>query len=225
MRQSQPSLAALARRDFLKRFFHDIATPLSAASLHLEGAVRRVRKGADPTDALVTARSELSRAFDLFDLGRDFLLSDTGEPESIDFDALVLEAAAAHPGVGVEGRTGAHVRAARASLAGALSALLVNAVEASTASTDATGAASTTPVRIQLDRGEGRVQARVENPGGLGTENTESLFSPKSARPGKKWGMGLARVRVAAADAGGSIRLDARDGFVIATLDLPEETV
>ena len=225
MRQIQSSSAALARRDFLKRFFHDLATPLSAASLHLEGADRRVRKGADPTDALATARSELSRAFDLFDLGRDFLLSETGEPESIDFDALVHEAAAAHPGVGVEGRTGAHVRAARAPLAGALSALIVNAVEASEASADAASTASATPVRIGLERGEGRVQARVENPGGLGTDNTESLFSPKSARPGKKWGMGLARVRIAAADAGGSIRLETRDGLVIATLDLPEEAV
>ena len=63
-----------ARREFLKRFFHDLATPLSAVSLHLEGADRRARRGADPSDALAVARTELGKAFDLFDRGREFLL-------------------------------------------------------------------------------------------------------------------------------------------------------
>ena len=57
------------RREFLKRFFHDLATPLSAVSLHLEGADRRARRGADPSDALAVARTELGKAFDLFDAG------------------------------------------------------------------------------------------------------------------------------------------------------------
>ncbi len=215
MPESQPSLSAHARREFLKRFFHDLATPLSAASLHLEGADRRVRKGTDPTEALTVARSELSRAFDLFDIGRDFLLDETGDPESVDFDSLVDAAVAGHPGAAVEGRTGGRVRASRRSLSGALSALLVNAVEASSASA----------VRVRLERGSGRVVARIENPGTLVTGNVEALFSPKYAGPGKKWGMGLARARVGAADAGGSLRLEQGDGFVAAILDLPEETV
>jgi hypothetical protein len=64
----------------LRKFFHDVATPLSAVSLHLERASRLSARGADPTEALATARRELERAFDLFERGRDTLLSATGEP-------------------------------------------------------------------------------------------------------------------------------------------------
>jgi hypothetical protein len=58
----------------LRKFFHDLATPLSAVSLHMERASRLCTRGEDPTDALSTARRELERAFDLFDRGRDALL-------------------------------------------------------------------------------------------------------------------------------------------------------
>lgn len=208
------SAAAQARRDFLRRFFHDLATPLSAVSLHLEGADRRARKGADPTDSLATARSELTKAFDLFELGREYLLEDNGPAETLDFDALVGEAAASLPGVRVEGATGAKIRAPRRALASALSALAVNAVEASGA--DA--------VRIRSERSNGRLRAVVQNPGALSTDNPETLFSPKAAKAGKSWGMGLARARLAAADAGGSVRLEHREGHVLATLEVPEES-
>jgi signal transduction histidine kinase len=58
----------------LRRFFHDLATPLSGASLHLERASRLVARGEDPEEALTTARRELHRAFDLFERGRAELL-------------------------------------------------------------------------------------------------------------------------------------------------------
>ncbi len=58
----------------LRRFFHDLATPLSGASLHLERASRQTSRGEDPTEALETARRELDRAFDLFERGRAALL-------------------------------------------------------------------------------------------------------------------------------------------------------
>ncbi|HLN59392.1 MAG TPA: hypothetical protein VK416_12600, partial [Thermoanaerobaculia bacterium] len=45
-----------AHRDFLRRFLHDVATPLSAVSLHLEAADRRVRRGADPSESLAIAK-------------------------------------------------------------------------------------------------------------------------------------------------------------------------
>jgi signal transduction histidine kinase len=203
-----------ARRDFLRRFFHDLATPLSAVSLHLDGADRRVRRGMDPTDALTVARTELGKAFDLFDRGRDFLLEDSGGAEAFDFDGLVGEAAGAHPGVRVEGRTGARVSGDRSALSGALSALIVNAVEAA-------GAGS---VLVSVERNGGSVRARVENPGQLGTENPDTLFSPKAAGAGKIWGMGLCRASVAAGDAGGAVRIEQKESRVLATLELPEET-
>ena len=58
----------------LRRFFHDLATPLSGASLHLERASRLIARGEDPEEALATARRELHRAFDLFERGRAELL-------------------------------------------------------------------------------------------------------------------------------------------------------
>jgi hypothetical protein len=58
----------------LRRFFHDLATPLSGASLHLERASRLAARGEDPEDALATARRELHRAFDLFERARAELL-------------------------------------------------------------------------------------------------------------------------------------------------------
>lgn len=58
----------------LRRFFHDVATPLSGVSLHLERAVRLHARGEDPADALATARRELDRAFDLFERGRAAIL-------------------------------------------------------------------------------------------------------------------------------------------------------
>lgn len=58
----------------LRRFFHDVATPLSGVSLHLERAVRLHARGEDPADALATARRELDRAFDLFERGRAEIL-------------------------------------------------------------------------------------------------------------------------------------------------------
>lgn len=63
------------RRAALERFFHDLATPLSAASLHLERASRQSARGDDPTEALGVARGELERAFELFERGRDAFLS------------------------------------------------------------------------------------------------------------------------------------------------------
>jgi len=58
----------------LRRFFHDLATPLSAVSLHLERAVRLSDRGEDPADALRTAREQLDRAFSLLERGREELL-------------------------------------------------------------------------------------------------------------------------------------------------------
>ena len=63
----------------LRKFFHDVATPLSAVSLHIERASRLAARGDDPTEALATARRELERAFELFERGRDALLATAEE--------------------------------------------------------------------------------------------------------------------------------------------------
>ena len=73
MTDSLKSQQADPERD-LRRFFHDLATPLSGASLHLERASRMAARGEDPEEALSTARRELHRAFELFERGRAELL-------------------------------------------------------------------------------------------------------------------------------------------------------
>jgi exonuclease VII small subunit len=54
----------------LRRFFHDLATPLSGASLHLERATRLLERGEDASEALAMVRQQLERAFELFERGR-----------------------------------------------------------------------------------------------------------------------------------------------------------
>jgi signal transduction histidine kinase len=203
------------RREFLSRFFHDLATPLSAVSLHLEGADRRARRGADPTESLAIARAELAKAFELFDRGREFLLEAPRAPESFSFDELVTSSVSSDGdgGPSVQGVTGGRVRADRRALSQAVMALLSNAVESA-------GASSVSVVR---ERAGDRLRVRIENPGRLPSDNPESLFSPRAAAPGKNWGMGLARARLNAADAGGTVTLSQEADRVTAILEIPEE--
>ena len=203
------------RREFLARFFHDLATPLSAVSLHLEGADRRARRGADPSESLAIARAELAKAFELFDHGRDVLLEPGRAPETFSFDEFV-DASVSGNGAGpsVSGVTGGRVRGDREALTRALTALVANAVESS-------GAAAVSVVR---ERSGAWLRVRVENPARLPVENPEALFSPRAAAPGKNWGMGLARARLHAADAGGTVTLSQDGDRVKAILDLPEES-
>lgn len=203
------------RREFLARFFHDVATPLSAVSLHLEGADRRARRGADPTESLAIARAELSKAFELFDCGRDILLEPGRPQETFPFDEFV-EACVTGNGAGrpsVAGATGGKIRGDREALTQALVALIGNAIESSGASA----------VSVVREREAGRLRVRIENPARLPVENAEALFSPRAASAGKNWGMGLARARLHAADAGGTVTLSQEGDRVTAILDLPEE--
>jgi len=66
----------------LRRFLHDLAAPLSAVSLHLETAVRRVQKGGDLTESLATAQRELEKAFELFESGRTKLMKNSEPPKA-----------------------------------------------------------------------------------------------------------------------------------------------
>ena len=201
------------RRAFLRAFFHDLATPLSAVSLHLEGANRRVLRGDDPSESLDVARSELARAFDLFEQGRELLLARPATRETFSFDEWVESAARELPtdGIRIEGRTDGMVAGDRSKLTDALTALLVNAVE------------SRSPLSIARERRGERLAVQIENHGLLPSDDPEKLFSPRSAAEGKNWGMGLARARLYAADAGGAVRLTQDGDRVVATLELPEE--
>jgi len=205
-----------SRRQFLRTFLHDLATPLSAVSLHLEGASRRLARGEDPSESLEIAKTELGRAFDLFERGRELLLATPGRVETFSFDDWVESALRAYAGDGVvlAGRTGGRVLGDRERLSEALSSLVVNALES----------ASSSPVSVFLERAGGLLEARIENRGNLSAEDPEKLFAPRAAGSGKNWGMGLARARLYAADAGGVVRLGQDGDRVSAVLALPEET-
>jgi signal transduction histidine kinase len=206
--------AESAHRDFLRRFLHDLATPLSAASLHLEAADRRVRRGADPSESLAIAREELHRAFDLFDRGRELLLFEPSPDESFSFDELVSGAVSGRDadGARLEGATGGFVKGDRAAIKEAVEALLSNALETAPASS----------VSLALERGDHSLRLRVENPGRLPAADPEGLFSPRLAAPGKAWGMGLARARLYSATAGGTVSLEQSGDRVVATLTIPD---
>ena len=211
--EKQLPSAVSAHRDFLRRFLHDVATPLSAVSLHLEAADRRARRGADPSESLAIARAEIARAFDLFDRGRELLFFEPSSEESFAFDELV-SAAAARCGAGevaMDGSTGGFVRSDRRALTEAVEALLYNAMEASPGA-----------VTVALERNGERLALRVENAGRL-SGDPDTLFSPRAAAAGKSWGMGLAKARLFSAAAGGVTRLEQRGDRVVATLELPED--
>lgn len=207
--------AGSARRQFLRTFFHDLATPLSAVSLHLEGASRRHARGQDPAESLEIAKTELARAFDLFEKGRELLLSQPERVESFSFDEWVESTL--HPfvgdGVAVQGFTGGHASGDRARLSEALTALVVNALESSPGS-----------VAVVRERSDAGLCVRVENSGQLSGDDPEKLFAPRMTGAGKNWGMGLARARLYAADAEGVVELSQDGDRVFATLQLPEET-
>ena len=206
--------AASARRQFLRSFFHDLATPLSAVSLHLEGASRRHARGQDPAESLETAKSELARAFDLFEKGRELLLARPEHPETFSFDEWVEESlrSFAGDGVSIRGETGGRANGDRRRLAEALTALLVNALESAPGS-----------VAVVRERVGGDLRVRIENLGRLSGDDVEKLFAPRTAGAGKNWGMGLARARLYAADAGGGVQLAQEGDRVSAILQLPEE--
>jgi signal transduction histidine kinase len=205
----------VARKQFLRTFLHDLATPLSAVSLHLEGANRRLARGDDPAESLDVARSELGRAFELFERGRDLLLSEPREATTFGFDEWVASTVESldRDRVEVSGSTGGRILGDAERLSEALAALVANAIEH----------ASSAGVTIFRERSGDRLQVRIENPGSLSAE-PERLFAPRTAVAGKNWGMGLALARLYAADAGGDVCLSQSGETVSATLTFPEET-
>ena len=215
MRQSSTKPRDSIRRQFLRTFFHDLATPLSAVSLHLEGANRRLARGEDPAASLDIARSELGRAFDLFDRARELLLSEPREAESFGLDDWVEATLSRFPAdeIALHGTTGGRIAGDRERLSEALSSLIGNALEHG----------SSPPVAVFRERVGDRLQVRIENRGSLPGEDVEKLFAPRTAAAGKNWGMGLALARLYAADGRGDILLSQKGENVVAILTFPEE--
>jgi signal transduction histidine kinase len=202
-----------ARKQFLRTFLHDLATPFSAVSLHLEGANRRLARGDDPAESLDVARAELARAFELFERGRDLLLSEPRNTRIFGFDEWVSSTVEPLAGdrVEVHGSTGGHISGDSSRLSEALTSLVANALEHG----------SSPSVMIFCERADDRLRVRIENAGVLPAE-TERLFAPRTTAAGKNWGMGLALARLYAADAGGDVRLSQDGETISAILTFPE---
>lgn len=202
-----------AYRDFLRRLFHDLATPLSAANLNLESARRRLERQAGPAEPLERAQAELDRALELVERARELAAGPSGGGATFAFDDAVSEAVSAcgSPRLQLRGRTMASARGDRGGLRSALEELLRNALEAS-----AEGV-----VTVVVESAGGRLRVTVTNPGTLPASDPESLFSPRFGRNGR-WGLGLARARLAAARSGGTVTLRPAGNVVAAILELPE---
>ena len=74
--KGRPSIPTARDQKQLRRFFHDLAGPLSALALQIESANRSLVAGKDAAPALERAREELGKAFQLFESGRAALLDD-----------------------------------------------------------------------------------------------------------------------------------------------------
>ena len=210
-------MARRSRQEFLRHFFHDLATPLSAVALHLEGADRRVRRGADPSEPLAIARAELAKAFELFEEARECLLAPGESPETFAFDDFVssmIPQDRVQP-IAVEGVTGG---SSHRTPAGALRGAPGAGVQRSRSLASCVESG-------RRGREDGRLYVLVENPGRLAAEDPETLFAPRAARAGRNWGMGLPRARLLAAAAGGTVRLQQRADRVAATLEVPEASI
>lgn len=204
----------VTRRLFLRSFLHDLATPLSAVSLHLEGADRRVQRGTDPSESLATARQELGKAFELFERGRELLLYVPAEPATFPFDPWVEGIVwALHRDVPITGSTGGRITGDRMALSHALRELAANAL-----------AGGADGVTVRREREGPSLRVTIRNGGRLPADDPEKLFAPRAAAQGKNWGMGLATARLYAADARGAVRLSQGEDGVSASLELPEET-
>jgi hypothetical protein len=76
-----PREAGGQREEPLRRFFHDLAGPLSAVALHLETATRSASRGQDPSETLAITRQELEKAFELLERWRAVLLPEPAARE------------------------------------------------------------------------------------------------------------------------------------------------
>lgn len=216
-----------AMKKFIRRFRHEISTPLSGAALHLEVAARRLQKSESPERAAVlenirVCQQSVETASRMLDWIGDF--SKTEEPPAEHALAPLLRGAAepfredlARRGLVLEVPDGADGRTwfgCAPELAGVISEITANAFQ---------HAASPGAVRWSMGGEADAPLLACESPGSLPPGDPEHLFGSAKGAESTGHGFGLLRARRLAQSNGAELSLVQTDGSVIARIRFHRE--
>lgn len=212
-----------AMKRFIRRFRHEISTPLSGAALHLEVATRRLQKdGGDHGAALENLRvcqQAVENASQMLDWIGDFSRAADEPPRWHALAPLVRRAAEpfrddlARRGLGLE--LPSEDGAARAfgsapEIGDVVSELTANAFQHATGSGTVTWTIEGTPETAVL---------ACTSPGELAPGDPEHLFGAAKGPASAGRGFGLLRARRLAQSNGANLTLESAGGKVVAKID------
>jgi signal transduction histidine kinase len=216
-----------AMKKFIRRFRHEISTPLSGAALHLEVAARRLQKTESPDRAAVlenirVCQQSVETASRMLDWIGDFsrteespaehallpLLRGAAEPlrEDLERRGLVLELPDETDGPAWFG--------CAPELAGVISEITANAFQHAT---------SPGAVRWSVGGDPDAPVLTCESPGSLPAGDPEHLFGSAKGAESTGRGFGLLRARRLAQSNGADLTLAQTDGHVTARIRFHRE--
>ncbi|HET9469489.1 MAG TPA: ATP-binding protein [Usitatibacter sp.] len=214
---------------FVRRFRHEISTPLSGAALHLEVASRRLQKndGFDREAVLENLRvsqQALENASQMLDWIGDFARGDDSLPGAVDLGAVVTGAAEPfredlrRRGLALElpaSSGGPSWFGSAHELSEVVSEITANAFQ---------HAGSPGTVRWAVDAREAAPVLTCESPGALPAGDPEHLFGAAKGAQSAGRGFGLLRARRLAQSNGADLTLAQTGASVRATLRFLPET-
>jgi two-component system sensor histidine kinase BaeS len=217
-----------AMKKFIRRFRHEISTPLSGAALHLEVAARRLQKSDSPDRAAVlenvrVCQQAVEAASRMLDWIGDF--SKTEDPPAEHALAPLLEAAAepfredlARRGLALEMPSGADGPVwfgCAPELSDVISEVTANAYQ---------HAAAPGTVRWSIGGDPDAPLLTCESPGSLPPGDPEHLFGSAKGAESTGRGFGLLRARRLAQSNGADLSLAQTGGSVTARIRFHPET-
>ncbi len=215
-----------AMKGFLRRFRHEISTPLSGANLHLEVALRRLQKPggfdlAAVVENLRTSQQSIESAAEMLELIAEAAREESEEPA--EFSLLDSLARATDPL-----REQARSRGLVLELPGETPGLpwFGSARDLEEVFSEVTRNAvvhSSTPgaIRWTAEAGAGKSALVCRSPGTLPPGDTEHLFGIPNSAAGAGRGFGLLRARRAIRSNGGEITLSQEGENVRVELSFP----
>jgi len=216
-----------AMKKFIRRFRHEISTPLSGAALHLEVAARRLQKSESPDRAAIlenvrVCQQSVETASRMLDWIGDF--SKAEEPPAEHALAPLLREAAEPFREGLEGRglaleipsesNGASWFGCAPELAGVISEITANAFQ---------HAASPGTVHWSIGGETDAPVLTCESPGSLPPGDPEHLFGSAKGAESTGRGFGLLRARRLAQSNGAELSLSQTGATVTARIRFHRE--
>jgi signal transduction histidine kinase len=218
---------AVAVRNFLRRFRHEISTPLSSASLHLEVALRRLKRpgGYDISavlENLQTCQQSLESAAAMLELITDVSREEIEEPKKFSLSASVARAAepfrpeASERGLALEvpeAGNGPEWFGSPREVERVVTELTRNAVEYSS---------SPGVIRWTIEQTSAGTELICRSQGQVPAGDPEHLFGVTRGGAGNGRGFGLLRARRAAQGNGGELTMRLDGDEVAVVLRFPE---